>query len=244
MLSCYIIDDELHAIKSLSAYISKTPLLHLMGYSENPFEALSHFQEIHTYPDITFLDIDMPEISGIEVSSILKGKTAIAFTTADPNFAIKAFELDISDYLLKPFSYERFVKCVYKIDDVINQRKNKKADLTEDYFYIQVEGKGKLIKVYFKDIFFIESQKNYLSIVTQEKKHLTYLTLKEIEEKLPASFLRISKSYIVNTNKISHVEGNEIYLVDNKESFIIGSSYKDAFTQYMKEHLMKTKRPH
>lgn len=244
MLSCYIIDDELHAIKSLSAYINKTPLLHLMGYNENAFEALSQFQETHTYPDITFLDIDMPEISGIEVSSILKGKTAIVFTTAHPNFAIEAFELDISDYLLKPFSYERFIKCIYKISDIIIQRKKNRADLGQDYFYIQVEGKGKLIKVYFQDTIFIESQKNYLSIVTIEKKHLTYLTLTEIEQKLPTSFLRISKSYIINTNKISHVEGNEIFLLTNKESFIIGSSYKDAFNHYMKEHLMKTKRPH
>lgn len=243
MLTCYIIDDELHSIKSLSAYVSKTPLLHLIGHSENPFEALSHFQK-HTYPDITFLDVEMPEISGIEVSTILKGKTAIVLTTAHPNFAIEAFELDISDYLLKPFSYQRFIKCIYKINDVIERRKNKNADLAEDYFYIQVEGKGKLIKVYFKDIIFIESQKNYLSIVTQEKKHLTYLTLTEIEEKLPASFLRISKSYIVNTNKISHVEGNEIFLKDNKESFILGLSYKDAFSHYMKVHLVKTKRPH
>ena len=107
-----------------------------------------------------------------------------------------------------------------------------------------MEGKGKLIKAYFKDIIFIESQKNYLSIITQEKKHLTYLTLTEIEQKLPASFLRISKSYIINTNKISHVEGNEIFLINNKESFIIGSSYKDAFSHYMNEHLMKTKRAH
>ncbi|MEJ7820673.1 MAG: LytTR family DNA-binding domain-containing protein [Chitinophagaceae bacterium] len=244
MLSCYIIDDELHAIKSLSVYIDKTPSLQLIGYNENPITALSHFQEANTYPDITFLDIDMPQISGIELSSILKGKTAIIFTTAHPEFAIEAFELDISDYLLKPFSYERFIKCISKISDLILQRRNKSGDPIEDFFYIQVEGKGKLIKVFFKDIIFIESQKNYLSIVTEEKKHLTYLTLTEIVEKLPASLLRISKSYIINTNKISHIEGNEIFLINKKESFIIGSSYKNAFSHHMNEHLIKTKRAH
>ena len=106
----------------------------------------------------------------------------------------------------------------------------------------QAEGKGKLIKILFKDIGYVISQKNYLSIVTQEKKYLTYLTLTEIEEKLPPSFLRINKSYIINTNKIRHVEGNEIFLINIKEGFTIGSSYKDAFSNHLKEHLIKTKR--
>lgn len=242
MLTCYIIDDELHAIKSLLAYIDKTPLLQVIGYNENPLEALSYFQDTGVYADIIFLDIDMPQISGIEVSTILKGKTIIVFTTAHPNFAIEAFELEINDYLLKPFSYERFIKCVYKINDLILQKRNKNKELIEDYFYIQTEGKGKLSKVFFRDIVYIESQKNYLSIITTQKKYLTYLTLVEIEEKLPISFLRINKSHIVNTDKISRVEGNLVFFLDNKDSFIVGSGYKDAFSNHMKDHLIKTKR--
>src|ERR1043165_4695331 len=125
MLTCYIIDDELHAIKSLLAYIEKTPSLQLIGYSENPLHALSQFQEKNEYADITFLDIDMPQLSGIELSSMLKGKTAIVFTTAHTNFAIEAFELEVSDYLLKPFSYERFLKCVHKINELLIQNETK-----------------------------------------------------------------------------------------------------------------------
>lgn len=242
MLTCYVIDDEPHAIRSLLAYIEKTPLLQVTGTNENPLAALSHFQETNEYPDITFLDIDMSGISGIELSSILKGKTAIVFTTAHPDFAIEAFEMEISDYLLKPFSYERFVKCVYKINDLIEQRKSRNKTAVEDFFYIQTEAKGKLVKVSFSDIFYVESQKNYVSIALQGKKYLTYLTLAEIEDKLPASFLRISKSFIINTDKISHLEGNQIFLQNFKEGFVLSPTYKDSFSTYMKEHLIKTKR--
>ena len=239
MLTCYIIDDEQHAIKSMLVYIEKTSLLKVVGYHQNPLEALSHFQETNSYPDITFLDIDMPQMSGIELSTFLKGKTAIVFTTAHPNFAIDAFEMDISDYLLKPVSFQRFLKCIGKISDRIAE-KNKKE--TDRFFYIQTEGKGKLIKISFDDVLFIESQKNYISIITVDKKHLTYLTLTEIEEMLPPFFMRVSKSFIINTHKITHIEGNEIFLHGVKTSFVIGSSYKESFVNYMKDHLMKTKR--
>ena len=240
MLSCYVIDDEPHAIKSLVSYIGRTPLLQLTGTSENPLEALALFQEKKQYPDITFLDIEMPQLSGIELSAMLRDKTAIVFTTAHPNFAIEAFEMDISDYLLKPFSFERFLKCVNKINERISE-KTKKA-VADDFFYIQSESKGKFIKLMFDEILYIQSQKNYLCVVTPEKRHLTYLTLGEIEEKFPLSFLRISKSFIVNTDKITHLEGDEVYLEQEKEALTIGSSYKEAFAEFMRTHLIKTKR--
>ncbi len=242
MKTCYIIDDELHAIKGLQGYIEKTPGLEMMGYNENPLEALAYFQENNLYADITFLDIDMPQISGIELSAMLRDKTAIVFTTAFPNFALDAFNLDVSDFLLKPFSYERFLKCIHKLNNILLQKKYNATETTEDYFYIQTEGKGKVTKLYHKDLVYIESQKNYLSIVTTQKKILTYLTLAEIEEKLSLPFLRIHKSYIINTDKISHVEGNEIFLFDIKEGLPIGASYRDAFFNHMKEKLIKTKR--
>jgi DNA-binding LytR/AlgR family response regulator len=218
MKTCYIIDDELHAISNLQDYIEKTPGLSLTGTNQNPLQALAQFQESEVYPDITFLDIDMPHLSGIELS--------------------------VSDFLLKPFSYERFLKCINKIIPILQKKKNEPSRVSEDHFYIQTDGKGKMTKLFYRDIFYIESQKNYLSIVTAQKKLLTYLTLSEIEEKLNGQpFLRIHKSYIVNTEKISHVEGNEIFLTDIKENFPIGVSYKDAFLAYMKEKLIKTKRP-
>lgn len=240
MLTCYVIDDEPHAIKSLVAYINRTPTLQLTGYSENPLDALLLFQEQNKYPDITFLDIEMPQLSGIEIGKMLKDKTAVVFTTAHPNFAVEAFELDISDYLLKPISFERFVKCVSKINNRLTEKLKSKT--IEDFFYIQTETKGKFVKLQFDEIIFMQSQKNYLSIATKNKKHLTYLTLSEIEEKLPSSFLRVSKSFIVNTDKITRMEGDELFLEDEENSITIGSSYKETFAAFMKNHVIKTKR--
>src|SRR5690349_14646007 len=137
MLRCYVIDDESHAIKSLVAYIQRTPILQLMGTSENPLDALSTFQQTNDYPDVTFLDIEMPQISGIELSNLLKNKTAVVFTTAHPDFAIEAFELDISDYLLKPISFERFLKCVTKINTRISEKNTTQPK--DNFFYIQTE---------------------------------------------------------------------------------------------------------
>lgn len=240
MLTCFVIDDEPHAIKSLTAYINRTPVLELIGSSQDPLDALSVLQKHNKYPDITFLDIEMPQLSGIELGAILKDKTAVVFTTAHPNFAVQAFELDISDYLLKPISFERFLKCITKISDrILEKRKNQVHD---PFFYIQTETKGKLIKIQYDEIIYIQSQKNYLSIATKHKKHLTYLTLSEIEEKLPPSFLRVSKSFIVNTDKISRLEGDELFLEGELNAITVGTSYKESFTAFMKEHIIKTKR--
>jgi DNA-binding LytR/AlgR family response regulator len=112
----------------------------------------------------------------------------------------------------------------------------------DPFFYIQTETKGKLIKLQYDEIIYIQSQKNYLSIATKHKKHLTYLTLSEIEEKLPSSFLRVSKSFIVNTDKISRLEGDELFLEDELNAITVGTSYKESFTAFMKEHIIKTKR--
>jgi DNA-binding LytR/AlgR family response regulator len=242
MISCYIIDDESHAIETISAYITKTPDFEILGSHDNPLEALAFFKKTNTYADITFLDIDMPQISGIEVSSILKGHTKIIFTTAFPNFALDAFELDVNDFLLKPFSYERFLKSIYKVQDLLKLEKNATNKNYNNYLFIQTEGKGKMVKIYNNEILYIESQKNYLSIATVEKKVLTYLTLSEIGQRLSSAFIRIHKSYIINADKISHIEGNDVFLHGLKESFPIGISYKSILAQYVKDYVVKTNR--
>lgn len=241
-MTCFIIDDELHAINGLKSYVERTPFLELLGTSQEPLAALSHFQQTGVYPQITFLDVEMPELSGIELSGLLAGRTKVVLTTAHPGFAVAAFELAVSDYLLKPFSYQRFLKCVQKIHDqgISNRSINEETD---DFFYIQTEGKGKLIKLFFKDLVYIESQKNYVSIVTADRKYLTYLTLTEISEQLPASFLRVSKSHIVNTVSIKQIEGTELILEGLPNLRIhIGAAYKESFLTHMNEHLIKSKR--
>jgi two-component system LytT family response regulator len=240
MLTCYVIDDEAHAIKSLVSHIEKTPLLQLLGTSQDPLQALSQMEEKNQYPDITFLDIDMPQISGLELSSMLKDKTSVVFTTAHPHFAVDAFEMEASDYLLKPIAFHRFLKCVHRISERLAEKKQTQEG--DDFFFIQTEGKGKLTKLYFDEVLYIESQKNYVAVVTTEKKHLTYLTLGEMEEKLPRPFMRINKSFLVNTAKITHVEGNEVFMEQVKTGFVIGAAYKENFTNYMKDHLVRTRR--
>lgn len=240
MLSCYIIDDEPHAIKSLRSLIEKAASLKLMGVNSNPLSALDEFQKQDHYPDITFLDIEMPEISGIDISLLLQGKTQVVFTTAHPGFAVTAFGMDVIDFLLKPVSLARFMQCINRVEDRMTQ-KNRREE-RDNFFFIQTECKGKLIKINFDEVLYIESQKNYVSIVTFSKKHLTYLTLSEIETRLPSAFLRISKSFIVNTLNISRIEGNEIFLENHELSLLIGSSFKEDFSRFMQSHVIKTKR--
>jgi DNA-binding LytR/AlgR family response regulator len=240
-MTCYVIDDEMHAIKSLMTLIEKTPEITCVGFQQNALQALKTLGQSASFPDITFLDIDMPEISGLDVSLQLTSKTRIVFTTAHPNFAVQAFELGIEDYLLKPISYQRFIKCIHRLRETASG-KEKPHNARQDFFYIQTEGKGKVIKLYFSQILYIVSQKNYVQFVTDDNKYLTYLTLTEVEDKLPDTFLRISKSYIVNTTMISQIEGNEVFVSGFNDSFVVGPSYKAAFQAYLNDYYFRSKR--
>lgn len=243
MISCYIVDDELHAIRILSKYIEQTPGLVLQGYSENPLEALQVFRE-QGYAEITFIDGDMPQLTGVELSELISDKTATVFTTAYDRYALQAFEKDAFDYILKPISYERFLKCINRI----NSKKAKTSPVEEtgyrDHFYIQYEVKGKIIKIEYKDVNYIQGLKNYVSIHTNDNKYITYLTLKEVEESLPPNlFVRIHKSSIINLDKIVTIDGNIVVLKDKeKTELTIGSSYKDSFLAMLDNKVLKTKR--
>ncbi len=238
--TCYIIDDELHAIETLKAYIEKTPGLELIGSSTNPLEALALFRDTGKYADITFLDVDMPQLQGTEVAVLLGNNTHIIFTTAYQDYALNGFELGVSDFLLKPFPYERFLKSLYKVQGSL---KLKQPEIPRNSaLFIQTEGKGKIVKLFHDHILYMESKKNYLSIVTQEKAYLTYLSLSEMESELPGHFFRIHKSFILNTDFISHIEGNDIFLKGIPEPLPIGASYRDTFFNFVKERLVKTKR--
>ena len=242
MITCYIIDDEVHAIEVLSRYITQTPGLQLAGSSTNPLEALQLFRETK-YADITFIDVDMPQLSGIELGELLQDKTSIAFVTAYDKFAIRAFEQNAVDYILKPIMYERFLKCINKL----NSRTIKNTVPEDDnnqrgHFYIQYEMKGKIVKIEYNDVIYIEALKNYVIIHTHTSNYITYLTMKEMEENLPSSlFMRVHKSYIINVDKVITIDGNNIQLKEKKE-LVIGASYKDLFLNTLKEKLIRTKR--
>jgi len=242
MITCYIVDDELHAIQVLAKYIEQTPGLELIGYSENPLEALQIFRD-SGYADITFIDVDMPQLSGLDLSEFLQNKTSVVFATAYDKYAIQAFEKGAIDYILKPISYDRFLKCVNKQNsNFARTDAPKEAAVSRDHFYIQYETKGKIVKIDYKDVNHIQALKNYVIIHTNQTKYITYLTMKEMEESMPPSlFLRVHKSAIINMEKVALIEGNIIQLKDKTE-IVLGTSYRDAFISRLNGGLIRTKR--
>lgn len=241
-MCCYIVDDESHAIRVLMKYIEMTPGLTLTGSETDPLKAWTAIDNKMVNPDIVFLDIDMPHLTGMELADMIK-PTQIIFTTAHSNYAINAFDNDATDYLLKPVSYERFLKAVSKARGKFLLKNQVSLTENEDEdFFIKSETKGKMIKLKYDEIYFIEAKANYLKFYLNERSHLAYLTMKEIEEKLSSTkFIRIHKSYIVNIKKIIALQGNEVILENNKH-VEIGRTYKNNILAEINPKLISTKR--
>lgn len=241
MTNCYIIDDEEASISLLSKFITKTPDLNLVGSSLNPLEALQKFQNGDIQVDITFLDINMPEISGLELANLIGKSTHIIFTTAYTQYGLEAFDRDAIDYIAKPFGYERFLKAVsryHKHWHSAQQQSPKK----EHFFFIKNDAKGKLTRIVVDEITHIESMANYIVIYTTLEKHITYLTLTEAGEYLaPYGFVRIHKSFVVNPKHIKGVDGNQVKLVDGS-TIIAGVSYRKLLTEEIAKNLLVSKR--
>lgn len=238
MLTCYIVDDESHAIATLASYIQKVPGLELLGTTTNPLDALELIgSTIH--PDITFLDVDMPQLSGIDLAGLISEHTAVIFTTAFPNYAVGAFEKAAADYLLKPISFERFLNSVKKVGALLQPGP---FVAPNDHMFVKSNIKGKVIKINFKEIEYAESIKNYLLIFTCDEKLVTYLTMKELERALPeGQFLRVHKSYTVNINMIKAVSGTSVQLKSGVE-LPLGLIYKNTLQDYINEKLVQSAR--
>jgi two-component system LytT family response regulator len=236
MHTCYVIDDEEHAIDTLTGYINRHPGLQLLGSDINPVKAVDEIINSDTRIDIVFLDVDMPELSGLDVADILASHTTIIFTTAFPNYAVQAFEKNGADFLLKPISFERFTKSVTKVQNIIKLQRGGEQPKEEEFFFINPGARGKAVQLSYSDTIYVEGLKNYIVIHTIDDRHVTYLSMTEMEKALPATrFVRIHKSYIVNIDKIRSIEGNLVALTDKTE-LPIGHSFKEAFT-----HLVNTK---
>ena len=209
MLNCIIIDDEPIARKGLAEYIGDVDFLQIQGEFDNPLKAMDQLMQGKT--DLLFLDIQMPKMTGLEFLKTLPHPPMVIFTTAYPQYAVEGFELNAVDYLLKPFSFERFMKAVMKARALKDSGEKgvQSGAADPDYFYIKSD--NKLIKIDYEAILFVEALQNYVAVHTTEKKYITYLTFKSVEEHLPANrFVRTHKSYIVSANKIESIEGNEI----------------------------------
>ncbi|MBB6611766.1 response regulator transcription factor [Pontibacter sp. Tf4] len=231
---CVVIDDESHAVELLSDYIESVPQLQLAGTYQDPVRALMDFHGDIMY-DFIFLDIDMPRISGIELAKTLRSHAAfLIFTTAHSKYALEAFDVQADHFLLKPISFNKFlaaVKCVFKRQSgshpAIPQQ-------TDEGFFIKSDKKSRLIRVRTGEIIAVEGLKNYVIIHTASHKHITYLTMKEVEEALSPSngFIRVHRSFIIAKKSVEQIEGSTITLVNNLE-VPIGDTYRQQFLQYV-----------
>jgi DNA-binding LytR/AlgR family response regulator len=214
-ISCIIIDDEPLARKGLKEYIHDIDFLHLVGEFDNPLKASLEWKEQKV--QLIFLDIQMPRINGLEFFRSLQQPPPVIFTTAYPQYAPDGFDLNALDYLVKPISFDRFVKAVLRAREYyeVRQKNEEKETAKEDYFFIKAD--NKLVRILFEDVLFVEALQNYVAIHTAAKKFITYLTFKSIEDYLPADrFIKTHKSYIVSAARIDNIEGNEITLAGHR----------------------------
>jgi len=209
-INCIIIDDEPLARKGLKEYIADIDFLNFTGEFDNPLKATELISR--GVVQLFFLDIQMPKMTGIDFFKTLTHPPPVIFTTAYPQYAIEGFELNALDYLVKPISFDRFFKAVLKAKEYYEVREKNGNEATTNaagYFFIKAD--NKLVKVLYDDILFAEALQNYVVIHTKEKKYITYLTFKSVEEYLPGDkFIKTHKSFIVSAEKIESIEGNNI----------------------------------
>lgn len=224
-ITTYIVDDEEHAIETIADYTNRTPGLTLLGFSRDPVSALEVLRSDDP-PMLAFLDVDMPGISGLELAALITKKTKVVFITSYREFGPEAFELNAIDYLLKPISYARFLKCIQKLQlepGFLHQNQ------PLDFIYVKGNIKGKYIKIMVQDILYVQTSLHYLDIYLPNETITTYLTLSELAEKLPAKdFCRVHRSYLVNLNRIKAVEQSQIRL-ESKELIPLGGGYRESF---------------
>jgi DNA-binding LytR/AlgR family response regulator len=236
MINVLIVDDEPLAQDVLETYIEKIPELHLAGKCSNALEANEFLKKEAI--DLMFLDIQMPQLTGIDFLKTLSKPPLVVFTTAYPNYAVEGFELNALDYLLKPISLERFMKSVNKAAEQLErQRKNRPAPSSapeegaqEAIDFLFVKADKKLVKVNFQEIIYIEGLKDYVIIRMDNQRVITLQTMKSLEDKLPThKFMRIHRSYIVNVDKINAIIGNMVEVLEKGQPkhLPIGKNYRD-----------------
>lgn len=223
-LRCIVVDDEPPAIKLLESYINQTPALKWLKSFTRPLEALSWLTKNTT--DIIFLDISMPEMNGLDFAQSIKGKAKVILCTAYREYGAESYEYSISDYLVKPVSYARFLAAVQRIIDA-----SKVSPLKEQPDFIMVPGTGRYnrIKINFEDILFVSANKNHVVIHLAKEKKEAFISLKEIETLLPSrNFIRVHLSYIVGIHKIARLDKSTVLLKNCPEIIPIGITYRES----------------
>lgn len=235
-LKCAIIDDEPLAAELLSSYVKKTPELNLVGCFNSAVAAMKTLREEPA--DLLFLDIQMPELSGLEFARLLPQQTRIVFTTAFDRYALDGYKVNAVDYLLKPISYKDFMKTVNKVINLVNREHVCKI-LNQDK-YIYVKSDYKLHRVMFDHILYIEGVKDYVKfyVENERKSILSLMNMKNLEDYLPQpQFMRVHRSFIVNTQKISQIDRGRI--VVNDIYIPVSESYKERVQNYLDAHTLQ-----
>jgi DNA-binding LytR/AlgR family response regulator len=239
MVKVLIVDDEQAALEVVIAYVQDTPFLELVAATTDALEASQILQDQHI--DLVFLDIQMPKMSGMHFLRLYEKKVKFIMTTGYDQYAIDSFEYGVVDYLTKPFSYDRFMKAVQKMpapSSMIEDKKIKpKVPKTipaviqekEEFIFVKIDTKGKFHKVVFKDVLYMEALKTYATIYTAEDRVVCNLTLSDLQRRMPTDrFMRIHRSYMIATDKITGIEGDEV-LLKKVVRVPIGDTYKQAF---------------
>lgn len=230
------VDDEPLALSVIETFAKQIPVISHLDTLSSSIDALAYLDENEV--DLVFLDINMPKLSGIEFAKLIPPTTMVIFTTAYEQYALNGFDLNAVDYLLKPFSFDRFYKAVHKALDIYELRRGAadneiSASNINDHVMIKVE--YATIRVTINDIIFIEGLKDYIKIYTADKNYVTKSTMKNIEERLPSElFMRIHKSFIINLHSFTSYENNIITIKDKR--IPVGSGYRDEFIDYLNKY--------
>lgn len=236
-LKCVIIDDEPIARKVLQEYIEEIDYLELAGQAENPLKAMTllNTQEI----DILLLDINMPKINGIDFLKSSRSDASVIITTAYAEYAVESYGLDVLDYLVKPIGFDRFLKACNKAKDAREAKKSTKGQpqKPDDHFFIK--SNNQIEKVFYNDLLYAEAMLNYVMLYTSSKKMMVYVTIKSLEEQLPAAlFIKVHKSFIVNISKVKSIEGN-VLDIGNEKISISQSLREKVVSEIIKDKMIK-----
>jgi two-component system LytT family response regulator len=237
ILKCIAVDDEPLALDIIEDYVAKIPFLELVKRTESAIEAMQMVQDGNI--DLVFLDVQMPELTGIQFLKIAGNKANYILTTAYSQYALESYDLNVSDYLLKPIAFDRFYKAVEKVRNQVQKKDTPAAptiqpllaakpqqDQIQDFIFVKTE--HKIQKIELDDILYIEGLKDYISIFTKSERVITLQNMKKMEETLPKSdFIRVHKSYIISIDKIESIERSRIAI--SGKTIPIGDTYRDGF---------------
>lgn len=231
-VNCIIIEDEPLAQEKLEDFIEKVDFLKLLKTTASAIEAIGFLQ--NNTVELIFLDIRMKKFSGIQFLKALQNKPKVIITSAYNQYALEGYDYNVSDYLLKPFSFERFIQAVNKAMDEIVLENKAKDNISGKIDYIFIKTENRIEKIYLKDILYIEGLKDYLKIVLQSSKILTLLSFKKLLEMLPDNeFIRVHKSYVISIDKIQSIERNRIKI--DVKLIPISDTYRKQFYAYLKD---------